>query len=413
MLRSFLLFGGIILTVVTALSVGLHRSGRVDFIGFFSPVLELTPTFQRGFRSDTLLEINRQRQPLGIDLANIDAGIQKFIHDYVATQPDPANIDLDDVFDSLQNKFPGAQYLAANLVTARNRKDLLRTLNQWDAVVNPDFHSVTVGVFSSGRKLGALGVMSQRIPRFSLKAANTYGGKFFNQCPHCKKTHAVEIDRKSRTLILSCPDCKRPFDVLAADTRGRIRRANDFMTGFSLPGTNSFRNAQSAEERILALWQQIADRCDYELDKNINDSREAWKFPEETWAHKAGDCEDTAILLADSLISAGFEARVAIGWNGNIGQHAWCVVKAGDRQYVLESTFDGKLNHKSMVEVSDAAPFYQPEQLFDRENLYFMEGKPDAAGNDYFAKKLWSKLKVEGNLDSAAKTAMIHLPAVK
>ncbi len=412
MLRSFLLLSGILLTVATALSVGLHQSGRVDLYSLFTPLPELDSTFQRGFRSDALLEINRQRVPLGVVTANVDEEIQQFIKNYVASRSDPDEIDLDDVFDSLQKEFPGAQYLAANLVTAKSRSELLETLNRWDAIVNPDFRSITVGVFASGGRLGALGVMSQRIPRFTLAAANRHNGKFFNQCPHCQKIHALEIDRKSRTLILSCPDCKRPFDVLAADTRGKIRRANDFMTGFSLPKKHNTEASHSPEEKILAIWQRIANQCRYESDQSRNDSREAWKFPKETWLEKAGDCEDTAILLADSLISAGFDARVAIGWNGNIGQHAWCVVRAGGSQYVLESTFEGVLNHKSLVNVSEAAPFYQPEQLFDRENLYFIAGKPDVAGNDYFAASAWNKLKVEGNL-TAPKTAMVRLPRLK
>ena len=219
-----------------------------------------------------------------------------------------------------------------------------------------DFNRLTTGVFSSGRKLGALGVMSRRIPRFTLDAANSHGGKFFNECPHCQKIHALALDRKSRTLILSCPECDRPFDVLAADTLGKIRRATDFMSGFKIPLSPAMQAAQSDEEKTLAIWQEMANRCTYELDQKRVDAREAWKRPEETWKEKAGDCEDTSILLADALISAGINARVAIGWNGNIGQHAWCVVRIKDRQYVLESTFEGPVDYQSLVPVAEASP---------------------------------------------------------
>ncbi len=395
MVRVLLLFGGLCLAGLMTLTVFFRFSDGSDVFSYFNELPEVDTTFQRGFRSDTLLKINQLRKPHSVETVKVDEDIQQFVYNYVNGHPKPSEIDLEDVFDTLQNKFPGAQYLAANLVTGSSREELVEVLNQWDAVGNPDFNSITTGVFVTGRKLGALGVMARRIPKFSLEAANTVGGRFFNQCPHCRHVHALALDKKSRTLILTCPDCEKPFDVLAADTSGYIRRATEFMSGFSLPETDLYREAQSGEEKVLSLWQQVADRCKYELDQNANDAREAWKLPEETWDQKAGDCEDTAILLADALISKGFPARVAIGWNGNIGQHAWCVVKIGSGQYVLESTLQGTLDHKALVSIVDAAPFYQPEQLFDRENLYFSAGAPQNSGEDYFADSVWSPLAIK------------------
>lgn len=394
MVRILLLVGGLVLAAVVTLSVFTRTPDGLGYFSYFQKLPKIDSTFQRGFRSDSLLKINALRHPHSVEMVSVDEEIQSFISNYLSSHPNPAELDLEDVFDTLQNKFPGAQYLAANLVTGSNRKELVDVMNQWDAVGNPDFNSLTTGVFVSGRKLGALGVMARRIPKFSLEAANTVGGRFFNQCPHCQRVHALALDKKSRTLILTCPDCEKPFDVLAADTHGYIRRATDFMKGFSIPENDLIREAQSGEEKVLTLWQQVADRCRYELDQNSNDAREAWKTPEETWNEKAGDCEDTAILLADALISEGFPARVAIGWNGNIGQHAWCVVMIGERQYVLESTLQGRLDHKALVSIEDAAPFYQPEQLFDRDHLYFSGGEPGTAGTDYFADSIWRPLAI-------------------
>ena len=116
---------------------------------------------------------------------------------------------------------------------------------------------------------------------------------------------------------------------------------------------------------------------------------EVWKTARETWREAAGDCEDTSILLADVLIGAGFDARVAIGWNGNIGQHAWVVVRLGDRQYILESTLQKKIERSDLAAIGDASAFYQPEQLFDRDEIYYTTARADHFRVDYFARDLW------------------------
>lgn len=393
MVRGLLSFGGITLAVGLVLSAGLQASGRVDLIGLLRGLPEVDASFQRGFRSDAMGRINRLRQPAGVDEVRGDESIQAFLEEFVARQSKPQDLELEAVFDALQHQFPGAQYLAANLVTSRDREELLGKLAGWTAVANPEFDAINTTIFRAHGRLGALAVMSRRIPEFSIQAANETGGRFHNRCPHCGVIHALELDRDSRTLILSCPHCDLPFEVLAVDTRGRIRRAMEFLEGFSLPAPPK-TTASSDEEKILALWRVVAERCEYELDQDRADdsgdgNREVWKTSAETWAEASGDCEDTSILLADVLIEAGFEARVAIGWNGNIGQHAWVVVKAGDRQYLLETTLQKDIGREDLSEVAAAASFYQPEQLFDREQIYFSTARPERFTKDYFAKDVW------------------------
>jgi hypothetical protein len=393
MVRGLLSFGGITLAVGLVLSAGLQASGRVDLIGLLRGLPEVDASFQRGFRSDAMGRINRLRQPAGVDEVRGDESIQAFLEEFVARQSKPQDLELEAVFDALQHQFPGAQYLAANLVTSRDREELLGKLAGWTAVANPEFDAINTTVFRAHGRLGALAVMSRRIPEFSIQAANETGGRFHNRCPHCGVIHALELDRDSRTLILSCPHCDLPFEVLAVDTRGRIRRAMEFLEGFSLPAPPK-TTASSDEEKILALWRVVAERCEYELDQDRADdsgdgNREVWKTSAETWAEASGDCEDTSILLADVLIEAGFEARVAIGWNGNIGQHAWVVVKAGDRQYLLETTLQKDIGREDLSEVAAAASFYQPEQLFDREQIYYSTARPERFTKDYFAKDVW------------------------
>lgn len=393
MVRGLLSFGGFLLAAGLVLSVGLQSSGRVDLISLLRGLPEVDAAFQRGFRSDAMGRINRMRLPAGVVEVRWDESIQDFLEEFVARQSRPQDLELDAVFDALQQRFPGAQYLAANLMTSRDREELLGKLAGWSAVANPEFDALNTTVFRANGRLGALAVMSRRIPEFSIEAANETGGRFHNRCPHCGVIHALELDRDSRTLILSCPHCDLPFEVLAVDTRGRIRRAMEFLGGFDLPVSPGDQPAKD-EEKILALWRTVADRCEYELDQDRADdrgdgNREVWKTPAETWAEASGDCEDTAILLADVLIESGFEARVAIGWNGNIGQHAWVVVKAGDRQYLLETTLQKEIGREDLAEVAASAPFYQPEQLFDRERIYFSTARPERFTRDYFAKDVW------------------------
>lgn len=403
MLRGILRFGGVTLVVLVALLTGLQKSGKVDVFGLLGQREKVDESFQRGFRSDAMGAINRIRQPEGVDQVGGDEEIQTFLQRFVSDHREPESMDLDEVFDALQTTFPGAQYLAANLITSRTREDLLTKFSGWTAVVNPDFDTVNTAVFHAGSQIGVIGVMSRRIPEFSLQTANERGGRFFNRCPHCSVIHALELDRDSRTLILSCPHCDLPFDVLAINSEGVMKRANQFMDGFNAPGDDGGGELALGEARVVELWGKMADRCEYELDQERrgdgsgDPSREVWKTSSETWAEASGDCEDTSILLADMLIAAGFEARVAIGWNGNIGQHAWVVVRVGERQYILESTLQKAIELSDLVAVEDGAAFYQPEQMFDRENLYYTTARPDHFRMDYFSRTLWKRIPENGD----------------
>ncbi len=398
MVRGFYSFGSIMLTVGVALLIGLQKSGKVDVLGLLISPPEVDEAFQQDFRSQAIMRINQIRVPAEVGEIHGDELLQDYLEEFVSRHPKPQDIELDEVFDSLQTKFPGAQYLAANLITSANREDLLEKLSSWTAVANPDFDSIITTVFRAVSQIGVIGVMSRRIPEFSLRAANTEGGRFHNRCPHCQVIHALELDRDSRTLILSCPHCDLPFDVLAVGSSGEIKRATDFLEGFRLFEETTGKRPASGEERVLALWSQVADHCEYQLDQDRAGAssddrfREVWKASGETWHEASGDCEDTSILLADVLISAGFEARVAIGWNGNIGQHAWVVVKVGTRQYILESTLQKKIENSDLVDVESSAAFYQPEQLIDRDRIYYSTARPDRFRLDYFSTALWKAI---------------------
>lgn len=393
MLRPIVMLGIIGMLVVTVLGLSVHSSGgHGSPFAFLKPIPEIDAEFNHVFRNEFLQRINQVRNKFAVETLNPDHQIQNFLTAFLETDHAPETIELDPVLDSLQNKFPGAQYLAANLVSGISRDEILNQLTSWDELVQPEFQEVSVSIVKSGRRMVAMSVLSRRIPEFTIDRANRGGGRFFNKCPHCQSIHALDLDRKNKTLILSCPDCERAYDVLAADSNGDMRRANSYFTGFQVPGVASLDPEADPKQNVLAIWRQVANRCTYEHDHAEFNESEVWKTSDATWLEKQGDCEDTSILLVDSLISAGFDARVAIGWNGNIGQHAWVVLRIGDEQFIIESTIQDNPVLQDLIPVADAAPFYRPEQLFDRNHLYFQNATPEVVSGDYFTDSSWTKV---------------------
>jgi hypothetical protein len=88
----------------------------------------------------------------------------------------------------------------------------------------------------------------------------------------------------------------------------------------------------------------------------------------------SGDCEDTSILLADWLISRGFDARVVIGETEAFQGHAWCVVRVEDEVYLLETTLESDDAPRTPPLAITMSERYRPEYLFDRDRLYFFGG---------------------------------------
>jgi Transglutaminase-like superfamily len=371
----------------------------LDFAGLSSvwaKAEKIDQTYKDSFQIELLGEFNDLRAVAQLSSLEADDSLQLFLENWVARQPDPAMIDFDEVFAEVQEAYPGAQYLAANLATGSGREELIGKLSGWTSLGNPDFHTVNTVVFSTRHQVGALSLLSHSIPPYTLAAANAVGGRFYNTCPHCCKLHAVEIEKVPRTLILSCPSCNLPFAVLAANRHGEIRPVTSFFDCLKLPEAEASANPADDQQRVLSLWNKVEARCVYELDAAGENLQEMWKSSQETWSDGVGDCEDTAILLADVLLSAGFEARVAIGWNGNIGQHAWVVVRCGDQQYILESTLEGYIDAEQMSPLTEAAPFYQPEQLFDRDHVYVTNSTPEIFRADYFSPTIWQVIPETG-----------------
>lgn len=391
------------------------------------------------FAANCLHQLNDRRQRVGSDPLTFDVDLQSTLEGFVASVPNGSDIDLDFLLQHLQRSFPDVTSLSATVVWHPSLNGLAKGVAEWDDGVSRQFDLLGTVSFRDRYRHGCVAVLAHRLPIFDLEAANRDGGRYHQTCPRCGAGHAIELDKTARTVQLRCPHCQRPYAILASDSLGRFHRAPSFLTGFSLPENEPALHPDSerAEDHVRALWKLVTQRCRYQSDEIADDNSEpyedevltaglggtdsasdiensipeialpaaarrtaqaearleAWQIPAETWHRKAGDCEDTSLLLADLLIGAGFDARVALGWNAQGGDHAWCVVRLGGEsgeQYILETTIDPGNRPLRLLPVSEASAAYRPEQLFDREHLYFVVGGSPA--KDYWSDNIWASV---------------------
>jgi len=363
------------------------------------------------FATSCLTGINERRQRYGASALGLDDGIQTSLESFLASARHASDIDLNRLLSYLQRSHPNVTSLSATMVWHPASTRLVDGVASWEDGMVAEFDALSAVIFRDGYRRGCIGVLSHRLPMFDLSSANRDGGRYHHDCPRCGAGHAIELERTARTVQLRCPHCQRPYDILASDSQGKFHRAPSFLTGFSLPEVNSAA-AGTEESQVAELWRLITSRCTYEADgsdgssggyatpadglsipvpnANSDPGAEAWQTPSETWQRKAGDCEDTSLLLADALISEGFDARVALGWNAQGGDHAWCVVQLHDgEQYILESTVTPH-GPMRLLPVSEASASYRPEQLFDRDHLYFPIG--DQPASDYWSSDVWTSV---------------------
>jgi len=121
------------------------------------------------------------------------------------------------------------------------------------------------------------------------------------------------------------------------------------------------------------------------------DQTDSWQTSLETQRVGKGDCEDSSIFLCDWLLARGFQARVALGRFGDLGGHAWCVVKLEDKEYLLEST-EGRPDPSNPPLASRVGSRYVPEVMFDRYAIYVRSTPGEAWKGDYWSQKVWTRV---------------------
>lgn len=246
---------------------------------------------------------------------------------------------------------------------------------------------------TGGLAYHALLIVGQRLDDFTPEIiATSQDDAFFSICPHCQHPHVVRIARQQHSLGLECPQCRRTYAVVAADAEGRYRYVNEFLTGYAPPAV--FAKDHSRIHELFTIWSAVHANCVYTKDpgsqKNAN-ATDAWQTSLATQKAGQGDCEDSAIFLCDWLLSRGFQARVALGRYGDMGGHAWVVVKLDDKEYLLEST-EGRPDISNPPLASRVGSRYVPEVMFDRYAIYVRSTPGQAWKGDYWSTKYWTRV---------------------
>jgi len=140
--------------------------------------------------------------------------------------------------------------------------------------------------------------------------------------------------------------------------------ANSYLLGF-LP----FKT-DSVWEPVYA----VAMMKTYQYDKiQYSGLVEVWQNSRQAFYYPRGDCEDHAIVLADWLISTGYDARVAVGtYNG--GGHAWVVLFKNKSEYLIEATSKSK-NISENLSPAFLETEYNPTMQFNRTEFWVKTDK--------------------------------------
>ncbi len=227
--------------------------------------------------------------------------------------------------------------------------------------------------------------MAQMAPEFSPDAINKGTHTLLTMhCPNCDSISRLKRITSNGPFSLSCSRCSKTFASLVTDNLGDSHYINDFLIGFQPPA--HFAKGISKIEEIRQIWRGVWTSCSYSSDAREGNAttRDAWQTGPETLRRGLGDCDDSAVLLTDWLITRGFEARLALGKMNGQG-HAWVVVRLDGRTYLLESTSEPPSTTSEMPLVSASYDAYTPEQLVDPSAFYCQADANVKFDGDYFS----------------------------
>lgn len=187
------------------------------------------------------------------------------------------------------------------------------------------------------------------------------------KCTQCGKTLETTIRGFS---WISCARCDRTIDYWVLDPLGIPRRPPWFFSGVEFPSGEKTSNQDGAWAAIATAWTVLGRSVRYRSDAKVHFGQsEAWQPSFITWLLKTGDCEDTAILLADWLRSAPCTARAVAGDHLGSG-HAWVVCWDKSSQFLIESTAPGP-SRRVPPYASLLGAMYAPRLQFDARTVWF------------------------------------------
>lgn len=352
------------------------------------------PLDDTAFFCDLLWEVNKDRDLIGAPDFLADVELQRWASTVVGQATSLSSLRTEEILDRLQEDVPSVATASIFVVYTDSQEALRKRLTEWARDTEGEHTHMATRLFRSPNEpgVGSLAMLVQRLPRFHPGLLGNSSESFYNICPICNESHHGKVNPVARSIVLECPKCEHKYDLLAVDLKGRYHRVTTFLDGESPPAKSPAEATGTKEglEEVFRIWQKVLAHCRYVKDfTGINGRRDAWQFAAETERYRNGDCEDTAILLADRLIASGFDARVALGRTDRFEGHAWCVVRFENQQFILETT-EATPDPLRPPTVERLGGRYIPDFLFDRESIYFREGKKWTG--DYWSGREWSKV---------------------
>ena len=342
------------------------------------------------FKATLFDQLNYARVAAKMKPLAIDPELQKYLERFAQDVPCD---DVDVIAKDVQVAIP--RYFRVAACTA-SRPDTGQLLAEFQPFMRKSEKEMThfacmVKPGPGGLSRVSIVVVGQRLEDFAPeKIGEQAADSFFNICALCGHPHICRVSFQQSSQTLECPECNRTYAVIAADSRGRFRYVNEFLTAFQPPA--KYAKDQSPIQKLFAIWGAVHSHCTYTTDPEKKDKvSDCWQTALETQTLQRGDCEDSSIFLADWLESQGFQVRVALGRYGDMGGHAWCVVRLAGNDYLLEST-EGKpdLTNPPLADVVGSR--YVPEVQFDRHAIYVRSKARQAFAGDYWSAKAWTRV---------------------
>lgn len=242
-----------------------------------------------------------------------------------------------------------------------------------------------------------------------------FTGKY--RCIHCRtRLYGVPSDFKPGfgSAYGNCSICGNLLYFLVESTAHQRLYPMQFLTGAKWEGAASCPHPPRSRGRLLAMMQDLAKRMRYQFDRHRQAGlSDVWQTAEESLQSGLGDCEDHSILLADWLLSDGYDARVVLGdmptreasgaypkaWSPILGTqgeaHAWVAVRLNNEEYYVEATCKGS---DAIGLVKDAKSVwtdhsYIPKLQFDRGSFWSLKQTAGVTGAviSFWDESQWAK----------------------
>lgn len=181
----------------------------------------------------------------------------------------------------------------------------------------------------------------------------------------------------NKRAVLGYQNVAIPTDIrewISAPNSEVIKKA---VSEIDLPTT---KTTGTFDQRAWKIWKFVAEYIEYKSDKESVGLSDFWLFPSETLTLRKGDCEDTSILMASLMQTAGISdhcIRVVLGRvissEGTFG-HAWVVYQnEAGRWCLLESTLTSVPSYLPQADPMTEEGIvqrYEPSYCFNRSHLW-------------------------------------------